>query len=301
MKIERIAVMNNGIISRQNEDTSINYLAAQRQLYNEAKKFDNLGILFSIFLPLCCAVLQSLFQNNIYLNSASYILSIVSMVISLLLNSYISHKKESAAQIQQHFDTYVYQMPWDNKLFGRKKDVTHEVAEKSKKLLKKSGEREKLVNWYTPVVGTVELKKGIAMCQKENWNWDVTLRKRFRLLSFIIIISLTSIIFAIGIIKDESVPTLLCRIAFVTPMFQWLFETVKQLNSDIKNLIELDDLSSPDNSLNMDCLQEIQNKIYIHRKSCFPIPNMIYEMFKNNDEDVAHRTALMNRYNNILF
>ena len=287
--------MNNEIISRQNEDISINYLAAQRQLYNEAKKFDNLGILFSIFLPLCCAILQSLFHNNIYLNSASYILSIISMAVSLLLNSYVSHKKESAAQIQQHFDTYVYQMPWDNKLFGGKKDVTHEVAEKSQKLLKKSGEREKLVNWYTPVAGTVELEKGIAMCQKENWNWDVALRKRFRLLSFIIIALLTILVFAIGVIRNESVPTLLCRIAFITPMLQWLFETVKQLNADIKNLIELDDLSNSDNSLNMDCLQEIQNKIYIHRKSCFPIPNLIYKIFKNNDEDVAHRTALMSR------
>jgi len=295
MKVERSRVVNNEIISRQNEDTSINYLAAQRQLYNEAKKLDNLGILFSVFLPLCCAILQLLSHDNVYLNSASYILSIVSMIVSLLLDSYVSHKKEIAAQIQQHFDTYVYQMPWDDKLFGRKKDVTHEVAEKSQKLLKKSGEREKLINWYTPIVATVELEKGIAMCQKENWNWDVTLRKRFKLLSFIVIGFLTSMIFAIGIIRNESVPTLLCRIAFITPMLQWLFETVKQLNADIKNLIELDDLSNPENSLDMDCLQEIQNKIFIHRKSCLPIPNMLYEMFKNNDEDVAHRTALMSR------
>ena len=37
------------------------------------------------------------------------------MIVSLLLNSYVSQKKETAAQIQQHFDTYVYKMPWDNK------------------------------------------------------------------------------------------------------------------------------------------------------------------------------------------
>ncbi len=151
--------MDNEIVSRQNEDTSINYLAAQRQLYNEAKNLDNLGILFSVFLPLCCAILQSIFHDNIYLNSVSYILSILSMIVSLLLNSYVSQKKETAAQIQQYFDTYVYKMPWDNKLFGKKKDVTHDVAEKSQKLFKKSGEREKLINWYTSTVGTVELEK----------------------------------------------------------------------------------------------------------------------------------------------
>lgn len=88
------SIMDNKIVSRQNEDTSINYLAAQRQLYNEAKNLDNLGILFSVFLPLCCAILQSIFHDNIYLNSVSYILSILSMIVSLLLNSYVSQKKK---------------------------------------------------------------------------------------------------------------------------------------------------------------------------------------------------------------
>ena len=38
------SIMDNEIVSRQNEDTSINYLAAQRQLYNEAKNLlNNLG------------------------------------------------------------------------------------------------------------------------------------------------------------------------------------------------------------------------------------------------------------------
>ena len=45
----------------------------------------------------------------------------------------------------------------------------------------------------------------------------------------------------------------------------------------------------------MDKLQEIQSKIYIQRKSCYTIPNKFYDRYKNNDEDVAHRTALLDK------
>lgn len=290
--------MGNGIVERQNEDQYINYLGAQRQLYNEAKKSNTIVLLFSVILPLILAGIQLIVNDNNQLNVASYILSIISMVISLCLSSCIKRKKELAAEIQQYFDTYVYQMPWDNKLFGRQRDVTYIVAEKSQKLFQKVGERENLVNWYTAIAGTVDLNKGILMCQKENYNWDVGLRRRFRFWSSIIIISLVALIFAIGIVKNEPVTTLLCRIAFVVPMLQWLLETIKQLNEDIKNLEELDELITPLGPRSMENLQEIQSKIYVHRKSCFTIPNKFYEIYKNNDEDVSHRTALMDKQTN---
>lgn len=287
--------MNNGIVERQNEEKSIYYLAAQRQLYNEVKKMDCIGILFSIVLPLGFVGLQFIISDYTYLNTLSYILSIVSMFVSLLGGCYIEDKKKTAAEIQQYFDLYVYQMPWDNKLFGLKRNISNIVAEKAKVLLKNPKEHEQLTNWYTTVAGTVDLKKGISMCQKENYNWDVNLRKRFRRLSITSIILLTVLIFLIGIVNNETVAMLLYRLAFVIPMFQWLGKTVIQLNKDIKNLEELDDLISSSELPSMDKLQEIQSKIYIQRKSCYTITNKFYDRYKNNDEDVAHRTALLDK------
>lgn len=85
--------MNNGIVERQNEEKSIYYLAAQRQLYNEVKKMDCIGILFSIVLPLGFVGLQFIISDYTYLNTLSYILSIVSMFVSLLGGCYIEDKK----------------------------------------------------------------------------------------------------------------------------------------------------------------------------------------------------------------
>lgn len=129
--------MNNEIVKRQNEEKYINYLAAQRQLYKEAKRFEGIGILFSVALPIFFALLQLFFYDNAYLNAASYGLSILSMGLSLFLDSYVERKKELAAEIQQHFDVYVFQMPWDDRLFGRQKNMIQIVAEKSRLLLKK--------------------------------------------------------------------------------------------------------------------------------------------------------------------
>lgn len=41
----------------------------------------------------------------------------------------------------------------------------------------------------------------------------------------------------------------------------------------------------------MEELQEIQKMIFEHRKNCLAIPNIVYEIFKDNYEDRAYRIA----------
>ncbi|MDO5292747.1 MAG: S-4TM family putative pore-forming effector [bacterium] len=288
--------MENGITERQNEERSINLLAAQRQLYNEVKRVNGIGVLFAVFIPLVLAVVQLIIENET-LSAVSYVASITSMFIALGVSAYVKNEKKLAAEVQQHFDIYVYQIQWDTKLFGKMRDVTHCVMEKSKKLYMKSGEREKLIDWYTSPVGLVELKKGILLCQKENFHWDVSLRKRYKTFCIIIIGVLTVAILALGVIKNESTCMLLYRFAFIVPMVQWLFQIVVQINDDVVNLMECDELLNSSATKTMNELQEIQGKIYNHRKSCLAIPNWFYERYKDNDEDTAHRSAAMNNTN----
>ena len=285
--------MENGISTRQNEDMSISFLAAQRQLYNEAKRYSAISFIFSVLLPLVLAILQLFWKDVAYLNAMSYVLPIVSMFVALNLNKIVSQKKEKAADIQQQFDIHVFQMPWDDKLFGNKKSLTSEVAKKSIILLKQNGKRERLLNWYTDAAGKTEIENGIWICQKENYCWDVSLRKRFKYWSCVLVGFLVFVIFLLGIVKDESVVTLLWRFAFVVPMMQWLIETIKQLNSDIENLRELDGLINTFGNKTMEELQYIQSKLYAHRKSCYVIPNVFYRIYKNSDEEAAHHTAML--------
>ena len=74
-------------------------------------------------------------------------------------------------------------------------------------------------------------------------------------------------------------------------MLEWLFDTVKTLNKDMERLKELDEIINNDVPKTMDELQDIQKMIFEHRTECYAIPNIIYQMFKDNDEDAARRVV----------
>lgn len=223
----------------------------------------------------------------------SYIVSIVSMIFLFCVSGHIKNEKRMAAFIQQKFDTYVYTMPWNRRIFGNDKNVSSEMAQYSERILSNKDEKEKLKNWYTVEADRKPLNEGILVCQRENFTWDAGLRKRFRMLRIGEVVLLSGAVLIMGLILNESIKELLYRIAFLAPMLQWLFETVKMLNDDLENLNELDIAINSKPGKSMENLQDIQKLIYKHRKGCLTIPNFFYGLFKNNDEDQAHRMASM--------
>lgn len=269
-------------------------LAAQRQLYNDVKMYDWSSIILSVWIPLGLATILIFTHDNVQWTFVSYVLSIASMFFSMVIDGYINKKKELAAFIQQKFDTYVYIMPWDGRIFGKEKNVNLKIAKYSKKILDDDVQKTKLMDWYTPIVDKFSLEDGILACQRENFSWDVGLRKRFRVASIIVIAVLCVAILVIGVWKNETVVQLICRFAFMVPMLQWLLGTVKQINGDIKTLDELDENINSSEVKTMKDLQDIQKVIFDHRKRCFTIPNYFYKAFKDNDEDREHRIATLN-------
>lgn len=285
--------MSNGIRLRQNEEHSIEMLAAQRQLYNDVKRYDWLSTALSVWIPFGMAIILLFIPEDSPVGIVSYMLSIVSACVSFIVDGIISSKKELAASIQQKFDIYTYTMPWNARIFGKNKNLNNEIAFYSSKILYNPQEKESLYDWYTPSVDEKELNEGILSCQRENVWWDVGLRKKFRMGSIIAIVTFCIAVFVMGICKNESTVKLLWRFAFVAPMLEWLLSTISQLNEDINDLQELDESINSDELKSMEDLQDIQKLIFEHRKNCFAIPNFFYKLFKDNDEDRAHRTASM--------
>lgn len=162
-------MMSNGIVARQNENNSIAMLATQRQLYRDAKKFDMLSVALSVWIPFAFAVILLFIPGNTKWKYASYILSIVSMVFSFIIDKYIEEKKQLAAFIQQKFDLYVYGMPWNKRIFGKDKNIDHEVTTYSKKILNNSQEKKKLKDWHPPGVDEKNIIDGILAYQRENF------------------------------------------------------------------------------------------------------------------------------------
>lgn len=283
--------MSNGIARRQNENSSIAMLAAQRQLYRDAKKFNTYLVIFSVWIPFILAVILLFIPENTGWKYTSYISAIVSMIVGFVIDKCIEEKKQLAAFIQQKFDVYVYGMPWDKRIFGKNKSISCEVVNYSKKILDNPEEYKKLQNWYTPEVDRKNITDGILACQRENYGWDIGLRKRFKFTSILFIVILCSGILLMGLLKDEKMAAVLCRLAFIAPMLTWMLNTVKKLDEDISTLREIDEEINNNETKTMEDLQDIQKLIFQHRKECYAIPECIYNIFKDNDEDRAHREA----------
>lgn len=287
--------MSNGIGLRQNEEHSIEMIAAQRQLYSDAKKYNCLSAAMLVWIPFGLSIVFLFVPNDSPFGIVSYILSIVSAVISFILDKVISDKKKLAAMIQQKFDVYVYGMPWDTRIFGKNRNLNNEIAQYSKKVLINSQNREDLLNWYTSSIDEKEINEAILACQRENVFWDVGLRKRFMKGSILAIVLFCVAVFIMGITKNESVIRLLWRLAFIAPMVKWLLSTIRQISLDIDDLNELDNRMNGSEMKTMEELQDIQKQIFDHRTKCYVIPDFFYKHYKDEDEDRMHRIASMNR------
>lgn len=285
--------MGNGICTRQNENRSIAMLAAQRQLYNEAGWLDLLNLVLLVILPLIFVVLQGTNPQCSWIRSISQSLSLSMLVASYFITRTCKNKKSLAASIQLAFDVYVYSMPWESKLFGLEGNYNECIVEKSKRILSNDKQKQALTNWYTPFVDQMPLTKGIFACQKENYNWDGGLRKRYRRFAVSGFVVVLGIILVIGIINNESARELIDRFALTIPMWEWVVSTITGLDDDLNRLQEIDRDFFLANNHSMYDLQIIQKGITEHRKSAVKIPDVVYRIFKDNDEDREHKIAMM--------
>ena len=80
--------MSNGIAVRQNEEKAIAMLAAQRQLYNDAKKLGTISIVLSVWLPFAMALILLFLPEESICKNVSYILAIVSMLFSFVVDNF---------------------------------------------------------------------------------------------------------------------------------------------------------------------------------------------------------------------
>ena len=281
--------MSNTIIKRQNSDTNIARLAAQRQIYRDEGNIETVNAVLSVIMPLGFAVIQEIMTEWTWAQTSSCCLSIAMLVVSAVLSSACKNQKELAASIQQEFDVDVYQMPWDDKLFGARKNLNDEIAGASKKILENDHEKELLYDWYTTAVELLPQNKAIAECQKENFNWDAGLRKRYKFFNIVLLSLLIIASFTVCLVKGQTVEVLLLKLFMVLPALKWTVNNITELNEDLKRMEPIERAVYSRKDKSMDQLQFIQKDIYVNRKAAVKIPDWFYNRFKNNDEDRERR------------
>ena len=196
--------------------------------------------------------------------------------------------RKNGARIQELFDLRLFNLPWNNIVAGEKPD-NEEVFLYSKKYKLKNS-LEDLKDWYPKDVGRLNLLPAVAVCQRVNVWWDISLRKNLFWSIIFVIFVLTFIIF---IVLSKDSENLFLFIFSLLPLYETLISYAKSQFLSIKKNKELkkslnsllcDMTNEIDNDSLKNDLRIIQDEIFRHRESCFFVPNWFYKIFRKNQE-----------------
>jgi len=288
--------MNHKIIERENEQASIEKLGAQRIIYTFAKKLFIIQFLVSVLLLVLLSFAQLLFPSiDFTLIIATF--SIIATFTDHCLDVKINQLKEKAAKIQELFDTYVLQLSWNSILCLEKPEYS-DVFNYAQKY-NKGKDPSKLLNWYEPDINKVAEQTAKLICQKTNCNYDASIRKRYNLIILATSIITVSLICVFTMFSGFTLSKLVLTIIFpAVPILQWAIKNVNSNNQSVTTLLELNSiinenwqLAKQGTQVNDAILRQIQDGIYINRKSSPLIPDCIYDIMRNNLEKQTNYTV----------
>lgn len=288
---------------RQNKNFSIDKLAAQKQLYSDAKKglatYLVLSIPVILFLNLIvkAALLKDWFSFGWTPDLTEWI-ALYALILagyeSFYLKGFLSNLKEKAAKIQEDFDCYVYQLSWNELLCGEK-ECDSEIKKSSDKYRKKVRSTENLSNWYTSDIKKLEQTEAILVCQKENLGWDIVQRTKFNKLIFgiSIIVLLCSLLsgfyfefsfkFFILSVIIPSWPAM----SFAISYYYENLETIKDKKRLKTATNQVEHIQVPTNEY----ARQVQDLIYLNRKNNCLIFDWFYNLLRDENQGLITYTT----------
>ncbi|MEG8281060.1 S-4TM family putative pore-forming effector [Streptomyces sp. AHA2] len=272
-------------MSRQNDDKPLRLLAAQRQLYDDAKRIHNFRTSLIIAGGIVGAAL------SITLPSARQALG-VSVALTLLFVSILGSAREKrktkqAASVQEEFDTYVFGLPWNATLADRPSTaVIAEAAERHRP--------RNLRDWYSDTED-LPYPLDVLVSQRSNLAWGVSDQRRWSaaLAGFAILtLSLASIACAlIGLSFTDSVTAifapLIPAIKEVFEMWRASTESVKMKEATEARIAQIWETSLRQKKPpKLTTCRELQDQMCTIRQVNAAIPSWFYWFLRDKNEKV---------------
>jgi len=297
------------IKNRQNEDYFILRLAASSRLYSLSKKLNNASIMLNVVL-MTIVTFISLALNSEYLTKLANIekidisnwVAVISILVLTLNNSLIGDKielfKEKAAKVQDEVDRQLFGLTWNEPLAGRR--VRAEDITKHGEWLIRKGGNTRFRDWYPVPSDNLSIPKQVLICQNSCLSWDVSLRNRVNIiiLALGILITFTAVGFALAL--DLTTTTVITNIvALLGPVYDYGFNTYKANKASIENNERLLECvtttinqarNSTDTQINNIVIQ-IQDQLFIKRKSDWSIPDSLYKVLRNSHENIMGKSS----------
>jgi SMODS-associating 4TM effector domain len=289
----------NTIPQDQNTPGRLKLLAAQRQLYSDAKKLNAISSVISVPFAVGWSILVAILPGY-----AAYaaLWGILATLLDLLFLSRLQKStQEKAARIQQHFDCEVLQLNWGKSNCGIEIDP-ETINNASNRYIAKNKNYSALENWHSISVGKLPIYQARIICQRANAQWDDHLRRRYSGWVIITLGLLAAIVFLIGLIGGLTIEKLI--LAVVAPLLPALVFGLRQYIENRDAAIKLDRLRENAEILIREAIagkhtqQELENRsydlqaqIYENRRRNPLIFDWIYSRLKNKDEESMNESA----------
>ena len=275
------------IIEKQNEQSILDKLSAQRKLYDKAKLLRTLRFVLCVVIIVCLSIARLGLPECHVIESALIIVTTVALISEPVLESLIDKYRTLAAQIQQRLDNELYGFEWDDCVCG--KEPSDELVCDFKEAIING----KLRNWYNANIGNVQDENvAVLLCQRENISYDSGLREWYVTLhawsAAILIMVVISLSFAEG---WDLMTVLVFGIIPATPIAEWFIAIFKDNSVDKDHLESLEFLVMNEinkvlagRDVTKKTLMKIQNLLYLHRKNGYLIPNWFYHFKRKKSE-----------------
>lgn len=289
----------NNIPQEQNSQRRLELLAAQRQLYSDAKNLQMLSVLISIPTVIVWSILVALFPS---LAVYAALWGVIATFLEILVFSRLQKStQEKAAKIQQIFDCEVLQFNWASLNCGIRVDP-ETIIDAFNRYKRKNLNFTKLHNWYPVIVEQLPIHQARIICQRSNVWWDAQLRRRYSKWIIIILLFLTIIVLLIGLIGGLTLEKFL--LAVLIPLIPAFVFGLRQYNEHNEAATRLDRLRENAEVLVQEVISgrytpqdferesySLQTQIYENRRRSPLILDWLYSQLRNKDEEQMNKGA----------
>ena len=279
----------NAILSLQNQDDNVALLAAQRQMYSDAKQMMSLqlySLLFVVFFSLLGVMFPGIQVWTVSLSIISYIVNFA------FLSPRQKRLTQQAADVQETFDCNVLGLKWPESRAELQPEERVRVYAEKHRLA--DPHYSELKDWYEKRVREVPLPAARIVCQKINIQWDYKLRRRYATVLLIILLAFLVFLTIVSFLKGNvSLQGFLNSIIWpLSPAFVWVLQErrsqletcrrLRQLNKQVDDIwIEV---KTQSDELLETVSRAIQNEIYDHRRSAPLVFDWLYKRLRKKSE-----------------
>lgn len=279
----------NHVNEMQNEPFSIDMLSAQRHYYSQAKLIVYTSLFFCVIVVAVLSVLNRFYSSEI-LGKTVLMYSLLAFILSSMLTNYRNKLQNLAARIQHLFDIKLFGLKWDTALCGIEPRVEEVKRGKQKK-------QNKLDYWYKDIPDDLPLDAVTLVCLRINVEYDKSMKQNLSLLLYIVV-SLFAIIIVIANNERTIWDMVLYSIVPLLPVSKFLYDVKRRIDSDKERLVRLDvsidslmKKAIQEGVIEKEELQNINNQIFEHRRTSPLVPDWLYDMLRDKEEETAAYSA----------